>query len=349
MNEAYPEYGLWWAVAINSLVFIAFAFGFFRPKSPRDWRSFGAFSAFLVALFTEMYGFPLTIYLVSGWLAKRFPEIDWFAHDSGHLLEMMFGWGGDPHVGPFHMLSSVFVLGGFILLALAWRVLYRAQRRQRLAMTGAYALVRHPQYLAFGSIMFGFLLQWPTLPTVVMFPILVFMYLRLAQREEEQALAEFGEEYGRYRRETPAWFPRFGSRHRLRVTIALLLVFPTGIAVAYLLEPDSPADAALRIHGPDRPEANTATNAATVRRRGPGDAPHAWNRHANEPSDATWRRNLIRAHFDTLHQLAGHPPAPEAGEREEDAQSRTRSNPDAVETGQRRSFQTRFIAHQFDE
>src|SRR3989304_169783 len=122
------DYGLWSLVIISSAIFIIFAFSFTKPKTSRDWRSFGAFSAFLVALFTEMYGFPLTIYLFSGWLTSRFPGVDWLSHDSGHLLEMIFGWGGAPHVGPFHLLSTVFVFGGFILLAVAWRVLSRAQR-----------------------------------------------------------------------------------------------------------------------------------------------------------------------------------------------------------------------------
>lgn len=211
MNEELSDYGLWSLVAINSVIFILFAFSFARPRTPRDWRSFGAFSAFLVALFTEMYGFPLTIYLLSGWLSSRSPEVDWFAHDSGHLLEMLLGWRGNPHFGPFHLLSAVFVFGGFILLASAWPVLYRAQRAHLVARAGPYALIRHPQYAAFISIMFGFLLQWPTLLTVAMFPVLVFMYVRLARREEREALAEFGEEYRRYMDRTPAFIPRPGS------------------------------------------------------------------------------------------------------------------------------------------
>ena len=203
-----PGYGLWPLVVVNSLIFIFFALSFFKPHTRRDWRSFGAFSAFIVALFTEMYGFPLTIYLLSGWLQSRYPGVSWFSHDAGHLLEMLFGWRASPHFGPFHVLSMVFIGGGFWLLAAAWRVLFAAQRSGKLATGEAYSLVRHPQYLAFMLIMFGFLLQWPTLLTLVMFPVLVFMYVRLARREEREVAAEFGAEYARYAARVPAFFPR---------------------------------------------------------------------------------------------------------------------------------------------
>ncbi len=207
-----PAYGLWPLVIINAAVFIIFAFSFFKPRTARDWRSFGAFSAFLVALFTEMYGFPLTIYLLSGWLIRRYPGVDLFAHNSGHLWETLLGTSGDPHFSPLHILSYVFIFGGFSLLSAAWKVLYAAQRDHTAALSGPYARLRHPQYAGFILIMIGFLLQWPTLITLVMFPILVMMYVRLARREEREALAEFGDVYANYAAATPAFIPRLSSQ-----------------------------------------------------------------------------------------------------------------------------------------
>jgi len=186
-----PDYGLWPLVAINTAVFVLFAFSFTRPKTARDWRSFGAFSAFVVALF----GYPLTFYLLSGWLGSRFPALDRLTHNSGHLWEALMGAKGDPHLNPLHLLSYV---------------LYRAQRAHQLATTGTYARVWHPQYAAFVLIMLGFLAQWPTILTLLMFPILVAMYVRLARREEGEALAEFGDAHAAYAAVTPAFFPSRG-------------------------------------------------------------------------------------------------------------------------------------------
>jgi len=211
VSETAPAYGLWELVLINAAVFIIFAFSFFKPQTKRDWRSFGAFSAFIIALFTEMYGFPLTIYLLSGWLQSRFPEVNWLSHDAGHLLEMLLGWKANPHFGPFHLLSFALIGGGFILIAKAWRVLHKAQRQRALATTGPYAHVRHPQYVGFILVMFGFLLQWPTLLTLLMFPVLVWMYVRLARGEEREAEAEFGDTYRAYARRVPAFLPRLSS------------------------------------------------------------------------------------------------------------------------------------------
>lgn len=202
-------YGLWTLVILNSAIFIFFAFSFVKPKTKADWRSLGAFSAFIVALMTEMYGFPLSIYFLSGWLVEKYPNVDFLAHNNGHLLHTLLGFEGNPHWDPLHIASNILIVLGFILLSAAWSVLYKAQQTTTLASAGWYARCRHPQYLAFILIMFGFLLQWPTIPTLVLFPVLVVVYVRLAKREEQVALQEFGDVYRRYMESTPAWIPRF--------------------------------------------------------------------------------------------------------------------------------------------
>jgi protein-S-isoprenylcysteine O-methyltransferase Ste14 len=203
-----PAYGLWDVVLLNAAVFIIFAFSFTRPRTATDWRSFGAFAAFIVALFAEMYGFPLTLYFLSGWLAQRYPGIDPFSHDAGHLWSTIFGAPGNPHLSPPHLLSYVAIAGGFILLSSAWRVLHAAQREGRLAIDGPYSWIRHRQYVAFILIMLGFLLQWPTLATLLMFPVLTGMYVRLARAEERHVIERFGEAYLAYARRVPAFVPR---------------------------------------------------------------------------------------------------------------------------------------------
>jgi protein-S-isoprenylcysteine O-methyltransferase Ste14 len=208
MHDSGQAYGLWLLVVLNSAVFIIFAFTFFKPQTKRDWRSFSAFSAFIVALFVEMYGFPLTIFLVSGWLQKRAPGIDLLSHDAGHLWHTIFGLGGNPHSDWIHLLSFVVLGAGFWILAAAWPVLYRAQKVHALATQGVYAHVRHPQYVGFILIMFGFLLQWPTILTLLMFPVLVFMYVRLGISEEHDSEREFGQAWRDYAERTPRFLPR---------------------------------------------------------------------------------------------------------------------------------------------
>ncbi len=203
-------YGLWLLVVVNSLIFIIFAASFFHPRTSRDWRALGGFSAFVIALFTEMYGYPLTVYLLTGPLGGLVPGVD-LSHDAGHLWADLIGWKGDPHVSPFHLASYVFIIGGFWLIAAGWRVLFAALKAETLATTGPYARLRHPQYAGFVLIMTGFLLQWPTLATLVMFPILLVVYRHLAIREEREVEARFGESWRRYAARTPRFLPRLGA------------------------------------------------------------------------------------------------------------------------------------------
>lgn len=218
MTGSAPAYGLWLLVIVNSALFILFAASFTRPKDARDWRSLGAFSAFVVALFTEMYGFPLTIYLLSGWLGSSYPGLDPFGHDAGHLWSTLFGLEGDPHFSVLHILSNLLILAGFIIVAKAWHVLHAAQAKNELAVTGPYATVRHPQYIGFIAVLLGFLLQWPTLLTLAMFPILVAMYVRLARIEEREALNQFPVRYADYAAQVPAFVPHSGGGGRAQGT-----------------------------------------------------------------------------------------------------------------------------------
>ena len=203
MTHDAPAYGLWLLVFFNSAIFLMFAFSFFKPQTARDWRTFSAFGAFIVALFVEMYGFPLTIYAMSDWLQTKYPSLDLMSHNSGHLWSTLLGEQGDAHFGPLHITSYVFLGFGFYLLSSAWNVLYTAQRSNTLATTGPYARIRHSQYVAFVLILLSFLLQWPTLLTLLMFPILLVMYARLATTEEAEMHKRFGTEFESYGARTP--------------------------------------------------------------------------------------------------------------------------------------------------
>lgn len=211
METTVPAYGLWSLIAVNSMIFILFAFSFIKPKTKLDWRSLGAFSSFIVALFVEMYGFPLTIYLLSGWLQSRFPESDLFSHAGGHLWYTLFGIEGNPHMNPIHIISNILIALGFFIIYRAWKVLHAAQKKGRLATTGPYAVVRHPQYDGFILIMFGFLVMWPTLVTLLMFPVLVIVYIRLAKKEEQLVGEEFGSEYKQYAQHVPRFIPQISK------------------------------------------------------------------------------------------------------------------------------------------
>jgi protein-S-isoprenylcysteine O-methyltransferase Ste14 len=161
-------------------------------------------TAFLVALFTEMYGFPLTIYLLTGWLGQAYPVLEPFSHKYGHLWVVLLG--GSTWVWMAVMaLSLALQFAGYLLLSKGWRLVHAAEGSP--VTTGVYAYARHPQYTGLFLFILGFLVQWPTLLTVLMAPVLALAYARLARREERHMLARHGDTYGAYAARTPAFFP----------------------------------------------------------------------------------------------------------------------------------------------
>lgn len=199
-------YGNWLFAVLNIILFLYFIMEAFKPRTKTDWVTFRSMGAFIVALFAEMYGFPLTIYLFTSFFGNKFFGLD-FSHDNGHILYALLGMKGDPHINILHIISNVLIIGGIILIGSAWKILYEAQKKQQLATAGVYEFIRHPQYDGFTLIIVGFLLQWPTIITLIMAPILIWRYVSLSNIEETEMLALFGVRYRSYKEKTPAFFP----------------------------------------------------------------------------------------------------------------------------------------------
>lgn len=193
-----------WAIAIIMVVVASWIlYRFLAPKTWREWASAGVVQAFIIALYAEMYGFPLTIYLLA-----RFFGLDRY-NLNANLWSSLMG------VGATGMLISM--LFGYALLFIGlgifirgWREVYHAHQQHRLATTGLYSLVRHPQYLGLFIALFGEgVVHWPTLFSVGLFPLIVLVYVLLARREEKRVTEEFGEEYRAYQQRVPMFFPRY--------------------------------------------------------------------------------------------------------------------------------------------
>lgn len=208
-NSSGFDYNMWFpAIVTIGLVFF-FLSSFMWPTRRREWRSMGLFAAWIVALFTEMYGIPLTIYALTALLGRAYPVLNPFSHMNGHLL-VAFAGGSYLVWWLVMVVSNTLFIAGIVIIRIGWQRIHQTQGE--LVTEGIYSYVRHPQYLGLFIIIISLLIQWPTLISLIMAPILFWSYVRLAYREEREIEAQFGEAFQTYKEQVPAFIPHWRSQ-----------------------------------------------------------------------------------------------------------------------------------------
>jgi len=204
------HFGDWLLVFINILLFSLFALFSVRTSGKKDWKSFGVYEAFIVSLFTEMYGIPLTIYFLSSLCGLPLTADPVHGHLLAALLALAGVWDLETGVTVVMVISSLMLFAAFYLVIVGWLQVFKS--KGTLVTDGLYGAVRHPQYLGIIIATTAFLIQWPTILTVAMWPFLIYAYYTQALKEEREMEEKFGEKYRLYKQRVPMLIPRLKQR-----------------------------------------------------------------------------------------------------------------------------------------